>query len=142
MQLRYSKTRRLDTAHATADEKKAWIQWWKDSNQTVTKFIECHGGKRSTFNGWIKEDKITTETSIDTFHNSDGRPHNIDPEIMAELKDTVENLILAQHSPSEQEFAELVGKVEAKTLQKLNNIGIAFVKCSYSFVRIVGKQLS
>jgi len=57
MKFRYSKQRKLDTAHATADEKKSWVKWWKDSKQTVAEFIKCHGGKRTTFNGWIKDDK-------------------------------------------------------------------------------------
>jgi len=116
MKFRYSKQRKLDTAHATADEKKSWVKWWKDSKQTVTEFIKCHGGKRTTFNKWIKLDKIMTETGIDTFHDSDGRPHNIDPEFMDKLIDNIENLNLAEHSPLEPEFSELVGKVEAKTL--------------------------
>jgi len=57
-----------------------------------------------------------TETSIDTLNSSAGRLHCIDPEFMDKLIDNIENLNLAEHSPLEPEFSELVGKVEAKTL--------------------------
>jgi len=61
-----------------------------------------------------------TETSIDTLNSSAGRLHCIDPEFMDKLIDNIENLNLAEHSPLEPEFAELVGKAEAKALQKRN----------------------
>jgi len=140
MQLKYSKNKKLNTTKATAEYKKLWVQHWKESGQSVKSFVALHGGARSTFQRWVEADLILENTGVDTFHDGGGRPCYLDEENFNLLKQTIEELNLAQKSPDQKQFRELVFKFIKKSMTD-RNTGVEIVDISDSFVSEVRNRL-